>query len=110
MVNIREDPEREDGKWMRTEGTKPKKESGETLKVVDLAEVEENQEEVEWRTEGETQSEEEGGDLDPEQVQQGGEGDETTRPRRLRCSSSVRGTKRRRKQARLRPRRNGSTE
>ena len=36
-----------------------------------LAEVEVNEEEVEWRTEGETQFEEEGGDLDPEQVQVG---------------------------------------
>ena len=72
----REDPEREDGKWMRTEGnkrktveeedesmlrktvlslkmlerTEPKKESEETQEVVELAEVEVNEGEVEWRT------------------------------------------------------------
>ena len=77
MVNIRkEGPEREDGKWMRTEGnkrktveeeedsilrktvkflktlerTEAKKESEERLEVVELAEVEVNEEEVEWRT------------------------------------------------------------
>ena len=32
--------------------------------------MEENEEEVGWRTEGETQLEEDGGDLDPEQVRQ----------------------------------------
>ena len=75
-----EDPEREDRKWMRTAGikrktveqeeeetvkylktlerTEAKKESQETLEVVE-AEVDVNEEEVEWRTEGETQFEEE---------------------------------------------------
>ena len=60
---------REDGRWMRTEGnerktveeeeesktlerTEAKKESEETLEGVELAEVEVNDEEVEWRTEG----------------------------------------------------------
>ena len=38
--------------------------------------AEENEEEVGCRTEGETQFEEEGGDLDLEQVRQGREGDE----------------------------------
>ena len=39
---------------------------------MDLAEVEVSGEEVQWRTEGETQFEERG-DLDPEQVRQGRE-------------------------------------
>ena len=73
-----EHPEREDGKWMRTDGNKRKtvdveegqraqanlevpeaeKESEETQEVVELAEVEVNEdEEVECRTEGETQFE-----------------------------------------------------
>ena len=73
-----EDPVRDDGKWMRTEGnkrkiveeeeesmsrktvkylktverTEAKKESEETLEVVELAEVEVNEEEVEWSIEG----------------------------------------------------------
>ena len=94
-----EDPEREDGRCMRTEGNKrktveeeeesmlrnavkclktleraqAKKESEETQKVVEMAVVAVNEEEVEWTTEGETQCQEEGGDLDPEQVRQGGE-------------------------------------
>ena len=42
---------------------------------MELAEVEVNEEEVEWRTEGETQFEGEGCDLDPEQVRQGREGE-----------------------------------
>ena len=41
--------------------------------MVEVAVVEVNEEEVEWTTEGETQCQEEGGDLDPEQVRQGGE-------------------------------------
>ena len=53
------------------EGTEAKKESEDTLEV-----AEENEEEVGWRTEGETLFEEQGGDLDPEQVRQGREGDE----------------------------------
>ena len=59
-------------KYLNTlERTEANKESEETLGEVELAEVEVNEEEVEWRTEGETQFEEEGGDLDPEQVQVG---------------------------------------
>ena len=46
-------------------------ESAETLELVELAELEVNEEEGEWRTEGgEAQFEEEGDDLDPEQVRQ----------------------------------------
>ena len=36
--------------------------------MVELAEVDVNEEELEWRSEGETEFEEEGGDLGPEQV------------------------------------------
>ena len=92
-----EDPERDDGKWMRTDGNKRKageeseesrlrktvrylkeldkmenkKESGKTQEVVEVAEVEVNEEEEEWTTEEEPQRGDEGGDLDPEQVRQG---------------------------------------
>ena len=93
-----EDPERDDGKWMRTLGNKRKaaeeseesrlrktvrylkeldkmenKESGKTQEVVEVAEVEVNEEEEEWTTEEEPQRGDEGGDLDPEQVRQGRE-------------------------------------
>ena len=47
--------------------TEAKKECEVTLEVVELAEMEVDEEEVEWRTEGEAQFQEEGGDLDPEQ-------------------------------------------
>ena len=50
--------------------TEAKKECEVTLEVVELAEMEVDEEEVEWRTEGEAQFQEEGGDLDPEQVRQ----------------------------------------
>ena len=89
-----EDPEREDGNWMRTEGNKrktveeeeesmlrntlkylktseraeAKKESEERQEVLELPEVEVNEE---WRAEGGTQFEE-GDDRDPEQVRQVG--------------------------------------
>ena len=43
-----------------------KKESQETQEVVEV-----NEEKAGWRTEGVTQVEEEGGDLDPKQVRQG---------------------------------------
>ena len=45
----------------------------ETQEVVELLEVRLNEEEVRWRTEGETQFEDEGGDLDLEQGRQGRE-------------------------------------
>ena len=91
----REDPEREDGKWIRTVGNNRKtvegevesmlrktvkyrktleradaqKESEETLAAVEVAEVEVNEEEeVQWRTEGGAKFKEEGGDLE-EQLQ-----------------------------------------
>ena len=93
-----EDPERDDGKWFRTDGNKSKageeseesrlrktvrylkeldkmehkKESGKTQEVVEEAEVEVNEEEEEWMTEEPRQGDE-GGDLDPEQVRQGRE-------------------------------------
>ena len=57
-----------------------------------------NEEEIEWRTEGETQFEDVGGDFDLEQVRQGREEE----------MNKGRGMKRLREQARLRPRRNGS--
>ena len=48
-------------KYLKTlDRTAAKRESEETLEVVELAEVEENEEEVGWRTEGETQLEEDG--------------------------------------------------
>ena len=94
-----EDPERDDGKCMRTDGYKRKagedseesrlrktvrflkdfdkmenkKESGKTQKVVEVAEVEVNEEEEEWMTEEEPRKGDEGGDLDPELVRQGRE-------------------------------------
>ena len=58
------------------ERTELKKVSGETEEVVELAEVDVNEEEVECRAEGETQFEEEGGDFDLEQVRQGREEEE----------------------------------
>ena len=96
-----EDPERDDGKWMRTDGNKRKaaeeseesrlrktvrylkeldkmenkEESGKTQEVVEVAEVEVNEEEEEWTTEEESRRGDEGGDLDPEQVLQGREED-----------------------------------
>ena len=89
----------EKGKWTRTEEIKRKrveeeeesmlrktvqykmaleraeamKESEETQEVVELAEMEVNEEEVEWRAEGQTQFEADGGDLNPVQVRQGRE-------------------------------------
>ena len=93
-----EDPMRDDGKWMRTDGNKRKagedseesrlrktvrclqeldkienkKESGKVQEVVVVAEVEVNEEEEEeWMTEEESRRGDEGGDLDPEQVRQG---------------------------------------
>ena len=51
-----------------SEKAEAKKESEETLEFVELAEVEVKEEEVKWRTEGETQFEEKGGDLDPDKV------------------------------------------
>ena len=61
-------------KYVKTlERAEAKKGSEETQEVVELAQVEVNEEDVEWRTEGEAQYEEEGGDLDPEQVRQGRE-------------------------------------
>ena len=45
--------------------TEAKKECEVTLEVVELAEMEVDEEEVEWITEGEAQFQEEGGDLDP---------------------------------------------
>ena len=66
--------ERKTGKYSKTlERTEAKKESDETMEMVELAEVEVNEEEVGWRTEAETQFEEEGCDLDPKQVGQGRE-------------------------------------
>ena len=53
------------------ERAEAKKESEETQQVVELAEVEVNEEEVEWGTQGEAPFEEEQCDLDPEQVRQG---------------------------------------
>ena len=50
------------------ENRRKKKESEETLELVELVEVEVNEEEVERRTEGEAQFEEDGGDLDSEEV------------------------------------------
>ena len=56
-------------KYSKTlERTEARKESEERQEVVELAEVEVNGEEVECRTEGDTQLEEEGGDLDLKQV------------------------------------------
>ena len=49
------------------------KESAKTQEVVEVAEVEVNEEEEEWMTEGEARQVEEGCDLDPEQVRQGRE-------------------------------------
>ena len=97
--STQKDPERDDGKWMRTDGNKRKageeseesrlrktvrylkeldkmenkKESGKSQEVVEVAEVEVNVEEEEWMTEEESRQVEEGGDLDPEQVRQGRE-------------------------------------
>ena len=93
-----EEPERDDGKWMRTDGNKRKaveeseesrlrkteilegigqdgnkKGAGNTQKVVEVAEVDVNEEEEEWMTEEEPRQGDEGGDLDPEQVRQGRE-------------------------------------
>ena len=94
-----EDPERDDGKWMRTDGNERKageeseesrlrqtvrylkeldkmenkKESGKVQEVVEVAEVEVNEEEEEWMTEEESRPGDEGGDLDPKQVRQGWE-------------------------------------
>ena len=88
-----EDPERDDGKWMRTDGNKRKvgEESEESRlrktvrylkevdkmenkrEVVEVAEVEVNEEEEEWMTEEEPRQGDERGDLDPEQVRQGRE-------------------------------------
>ena len=55
------------------ERTEAKKEPEVALEVVEFAEVEVNEEEVERSTEGETQFEEEGGDSGPEQVREGRE-------------------------------------
>ena len=81
-----EDPERDDGKWMRNDGNKRKageeseesrlrktwrylkeldkmenkKESGKTQEVVEVAEVEVNEEEEEWMTEEEPRQGDEG--------------------------------------------------
>ena len=89
-----EDPERDDGKWMRTDGNKrkageeseesrlrktvrylkeldemeDKKEPGKVQEVVEVAEVEVNEEEEQWMTEEESRRGNKGGDLDPEQV------------------------------------------
>ena len=94
-----EDPERDDGKWLRTDEnkrkagekseesrlrktvryfkeldkTENKKESGKTQEVVEVADVEVNEEEEEWNTEEEPRQGDEGGDLGPEQVRQGRE-------------------------------------
>ena len=60
-------------KYLQTlERTEAKKESEETPAVVELAAVEENEEEVGWRAGGETKLEEEGGDLDPGRFHQVG--------------------------------------
>ena len=95
-----EDPERNDGKWMRTDGNKRMageeseksrlrktvrylkeldkmenmKESGKVQEVVEAAEVEVNEEEEEeWITEEESRRVDDGGELDPEHVRQGRE-------------------------------------
>ena len=99
-----EDPERDDGKWMRTVGNKRKagdeseesrlrktvrylkeldkmenkKESGKVQEVVEVAEVEVNEEEEEWMTEEESRRGDEGCDVDPEQVRQGREWEDAT--------------------------------
>ena len=91
-----EDPERDDGKWMRTDGNKRKageeseesmlrktvrylkeldkmenkKESGQVQGVMEVAEVKMNEEEEEWMTEEESRRGDEGDDLDAEQVRQ----------------------------------------
>ena len=91
-----EDPERDDGKWMWTDGNKRKageeseesrlrktvrylkeldkienkKESGKVQVVVEVAEVEVNAEEEEWMAEEEPRQGDEGSELDPEQVRQ----------------------------------------
>ena len=88
------DPERDDGKWMRTDGNKRKagaeseesrlrktvrylkeldkmenkKGSGKTQEVVEVAELEVNEEEEEGVREEESRQGDDGGDLDPEQV------------------------------------------
>ena len=50
-----------------------KKESGKTQEIVEVGEVEVNEEEEEWMTEEEPRQGDEGDDLDPEQVRQGGQ-------------------------------------
>ena len=99
-------------KYVKTlERTEAKKESEETLEVVDLAGVEVNEEEVEWTTEGETQYEEEGSDLHVEQVRQmSGAGDELHGQDAWDVRGFVLGKNGRRKQERPRARRNVSTE
>ena len=78
------DPEREDGKWMRTEGNRWKtveeqeesmlRKTVKYLKMLERTEakIEANEEEVE-RIRRSSHFEEEGADLDPEQVRQGRE-------------------------------------
>ena len=94
-----EDPERHDGKWMRTDGSKRKageeseesrlrktvrylkeldkmenkKVSGKVQEVVEVAEVEVNEEVEEWMAAEEPRRGDEGGALDPEQVRHGRE-------------------------------------
>ena len=97
-------------KYLKTsEKTEAKKESKETLEVVELAEVEVNEEEVEWSTEG-AQLEEEGRDLDSEQFRQGREEEMNYMVKTLGTFEFGSWQEATSKAARLPPRRYGSTE
>ena len=71
--------ETEEGRLRKTvryfkalERAENKKEPDKAQEVVDVTEVEVNEEEEEWMTEEESRQVEEGGDLDPLHVRQGG--------------------------------------
>ena len=125
-----EDPERDDGKWMRTDGNKRKageesaglerlrylkeldkmenkEESGKTQEVVEVAEVEVNEEEEEWTTEEEPQRGDELGDLDPEQVRQGREEEMNYMVKTLKMFEFDRGMMRHQERARCPRQRSG---
>ena len=128
-----EDPEREDWKWMKGNKRKIVEEVEESMlrnpEVLEgvgesrgeegiwgdtggsgICGMEENEEEDGWRTDGERQFEEEGGDLNLERVRQGREEEMKCMVNTLGCSSLVRGKKRCWKRVRLRPRRNGTID
>ena len=82
-----EDPLKQEEGWRRERGEGAEKDCEvlegigqdgkqgvrESTGVVEVAEVEVNEEEEEWMTEEESRRDDEGGDLDPEQVRQGRE-------------------------------------